>query len=220
MLGELSGSFAHELNQPLSAILSNPQAAQRFLVREPPQLDQVAEILVDIVKADKRAGEVIARLRALLRNEAPQHRPIDVNGVVQEVLALMRSDLVNRQVRVRTELAPALSAVSGDRIQLQQVLLNLLINAADAMASFDAPRVLVVRSELASAQDVTVSVADRGPGSRSGRKPPPTSARRRALLMAPLPQAEREASNLTFCILPDASSTSAVLHLDAIALPW
>jgi len=152
MLGELSGSFAHELNQPLSAILSIAQAAQRFLVREPPQLDQVTEILVDIVKADKRAGEVIARLRALLRNEAPQHRPIDMNEVVQDVLALIRSDLVNRQVRVRTELAPALPAVSGDRIQLQHVLLNLLINAADAMASFDAPRDLVVRSELASAQ--------------------------------------------------------------------
>jgi C4-dicarboxylate-specific signal transduction histidine kinase len=93
MLGELSGSFAHELNQPLSAILSNAQAAQRFLTRDPPELDRVTEILADIVKSDKRAGEVITRLRSLLRKEEAQHRPVDINEVVQEVVALMRSDL-------------------------------------------------------------------------------------------------------------------------------
>ena len=111
MLGELSGSLAHELNQPLSAILSNAQAAQRFLARDPPQLDQVTEILADIVTSDKRAGAVITRLRSLLRKEEAQHQPVDMNEVVQEVLALMRSDLLNRQVGVRTELAPQLPAV-------------------------------------------------------------------------------------------------------------
>ena len=140
MLGELSGSLAHELNQPLSAILSNAQAAQRFLARDPPQLDRVTEILADIVKSDKRAGAVITRLRSLLRKEEAQHQPVDMNEVVQEVLALMRSDLLNRQVGVRTELAPRLPAVSGDRVQLQQVLLNLLINGCDAMAGSQAQR--------------------------------------------------------------------------------
>ena len=93
MLGELSGSLAHELNQPLAAILSNAQAAQRFLARDPPQLDRVTEILADIVTSDKRAGAVITRLRSLLRKEEAQHQPVDMNEVVQEVLALMRSDL-------------------------------------------------------------------------------------------------------------------------------
>ena len=97
MLGELSGSLAHELNQPLAAILSNAQAAQRFLARDPPELDRVTEILGDIVKSDKRAGEVITRLRALLRKEDVRHQSVDMNEVVQEVLSLMRSDLLNRQ---------------------------------------------------------------------------------------------------------------------------
>ena len=164
MLGELSGSLAHELNQPLSAILSNAQAAQRFLARDPPQLDRVTEILADIVKSDKRAGAVITRLRALLRKEEAQHRPVDMNEVVQEVLALMRSDFLNRRVSVRTELAPQLPAVSGDRVQLQQVLLNLLINGCDAMAGSERQRDLVVRSESAPGGSVKVSVADRGTG--------------------------------------------------------
>jgi C4-dicarboxylate-specific signal transduction histidine kinase len=164
MLGELSGALAHELNQPLSAILSNAQAAQRYLARDPPQLDRVTEILSDIVKSDKRAGAVITRLRSLLRKEEAQHQPVDMNEVVQEVLALMRSDFLDRQVSVRTELAAQLPAVSGDRVQLQQVLLNLLINGCDAMAGSKARRDLVVRSEIASGGNVMVSVADRGTG--------------------------------------------------------
>jgi PAS domain S-box-containing protein len=164
MLGELSGSLAHELNQPLSAILSNAQAAQRFLARDPPQLDRVTEILADIVKSDKRAGAVITRLRSLLRKEESQHEPVDINEVVQEVLALMRSDFLNRQVSVHAELAPRIPVVSGDRVQLQQVLLNLLVNGCDAMAGREAQRDLVVRSESAPGGNVKVSVADRGTG--------------------------------------------------------
>jgi len=164
MLGELSGSLAHELNQPLSAILSNAQAAQRFLARDPPQLDRVMEILADIVSSDKRAGAVITRLRSLLRKEEAQHRPLDMDDVVQEVLALMRSDLLNRQVSVHTELAPHLPAVSGDRVQLQQVLLNLLINGCDAMAGSETQRDLVVRTRCGPGGNVEVSVADRGTG--------------------------------------------------------
>jgi two-component system sensor kinase FixL len=164
MLGELSGSLAHELNQPLSAILSNAQAAQRFLARDPPEFDRVTEILADIVKSDKRAGEVITRLRSLLRKEEAQHQPVDLNEVVQEVLALMRSDLLNRQVSARTQLTPQLPAVSGDRVQLQQVLLNLLINGCDAMVGSRTPQDIVVRSETTPDRNVEVSVADRGTG--------------------------------------------------------
>jgi two-component system sensor kinase FixL len=164
MLGELSGSLAHELNQPLAAILSNAQAAQRFLGRDPPELDRVTEILADIVKSDKRAGEVITRLRSLLKKEEAQHRPLDANELVQEGLALMRSDLLNRQIAVRTQLAPELPAVSGDRVQLQQVLLNLLINGCDAMGDAVTQRDITVRSEPALARGVRISVADNGTG--------------------------------------------------------
>ena len=164
MLGELSGSLAHELNQPLSAILSNAQAAQRYLAREAPELDRVREILADIVKSDRRAGAVITRLRSLLRKEDAQHQPLDMNEVVEEVLALMRSDLLNRQVSVRTELAPEIPLVSGDRVQLQQVLLNLLINGSDAMIDRTKERGLVVRTECTAGRKVRVSVSDCGTG--------------------------------------------------------
>ena len=164
MLGELSGSLAHELNQPLSAILSNAQAAQRFLARDPPELDKVRQILQDIVKSDKRAGQIITRLRSLFRKEEVQHSPVDVNEMLQDVLALMRSDFLGRQVHVRTELAARLPLVSGDRVQLQQVLLNLLVNACDAMADTQLPRSLFVRTEFAPGRHAVLKVTDRGTG--------------------------------------------------------
>jgi len=164
MLGALSGSLAHELNQPLAAILSNAQAAQRFLARDPADTDQVREILADIVKSDRRAGEVIRRLRALLKNEEAVHVAQDLNAVVREVLELMHSDFLNRRVTVRTELAPGLPPVSGDRIQLQQVLLNLLLNGCDAMEGAAGERLLTVRTDRAANGDARVCVADRGAG--------------------------------------------------------
>jgi two-component system, LuxR family, sensor kinase FixL len=164
MLGELSGSLAHELNQPLTAILSNAQAAQRFLAHSPPRVDKLAEILTDIVKSDHRAGAVIQRLRSLLRKEEAQRHPLDLNDVVEESLRLMRSDLLNRHVTVSTALAQALPAVSGDRNQLQQVLLNLVINACDAMDGRDADRRLLVRTQTTAEGGVVVAVADCGTG--------------------------------------------------------
>jgi two-component system sensor kinase FixL len=125
--------LAHEINQPLMGILSNAQAAQRFLARDDVNLDEVREILVDIVEDDKRAGEVIRRLRALLKKGEVQKRPLDINSVVDDVVRLTRNDLMNRDVAVSTELTPALPPVFGDQIQLQQVLLNLVMNACEAM---------------------------------------------------------------------------------------
>jgi two-component system sensor kinase FixL len=164
VLGELSGSLAHELNQPLTAILSNAQAAQRFLAQSPPRLEKLAEILADIVKSDHRAGAVIQRLRSLLRKEEAQHDPLDINNVVEESLHLMRSDLMNRRVVVSTSLEDALPAVRGDRNQLQQVLLNLVINGCDAMDGQDADRRLLVRTRATAQGSVEVSIADRGAG--------------------------------------------------------
>jgi C4-dicarboxylate-specific signal transduction histidine kinase len=169
MLGELSGSMAHELNQPLTAILSNAQAAQRFLAQDPIDLDEVRAILADIVEQDKRAGEVIRRLRMLLKKGEVQQQPLDVNDVVQDVLKLIRSDLQNHGVTARTALALDLPAVSGDRVQLQQVLLNLVMNACDAVNG-NAPvdRRVVVRTELSAEEVVRVSVSDRGEGIAPG----------------------------------------------------
>jgi two-component system, LuxR family, sensor kinase FixL len=163
MLGELSGSLAHELNQPLAAILSNAQAAQRILARGAGNLDEIREILKDIVEDDKRAGEVIKRLRALFRKEELRYRPLEINDVVLDVLRLMRSDLSNRDVTVSTELAAGLPRVEGDPIQLQQVLLNLVMNGCDAMDGAPGERRLTLRTAAADGE-VEVSVADRGPG--------------------------------------------------------
>jgi PAS domain S-box-containing protein len=165
MLGELSGSLAHELNQPLTAILSNAQAAQRFLAHDNADLNEVRDILKDIVDEDKRAGEVIRRLRLLLKKGEVQHQSFDLNEVVREVLKLVRSDLVNQGVAVQADLAPALPEVNADRVQLQQVLLNLVMNACDAMTGGPAgDRKLIIRTELAAGEGIRVSVADRGVG--------------------------------------------------------
>jgi PAS domain S-box-containing protein len=165
MLGEMSGSMAHELNQPLTAILSNAQAAIRFLAHDPVDLDEVRDILKDIVEQDNRAGEVIRRLRLLFKKGEVQQQPLDLNDVVLEVLKLIRSDLVNQNVVAHTELAADLPPVKGDRVQLQQVLLNLVMNACDAMhGNAPAGRQLLVRTELCADKTVRVSVADCGLG--------------------------------------------------------
>jgi len=164
MLGELSGALAHELNQPLTAILSNAQAAGRFLAHEQPDLDEVREIIADIVAEDKRAGEIIRRLRLLFKTGAVQRQPLDVNEVIEEVLTLAHSELVNQGISVQTELTPNLPMLNGDRVPLQQVLLNLVMNACDAMAGAEpADRQLTIFTDLAG-HDVRISVADRGAG--------------------------------------------------------
>jgi C4-dicarboxylate-specific signal transduction histidine kinase len=164
LLGELSGSLAHELNQPLMAILSNAQAGLRFLERDPGNIDEVRNILRDIAEDDKRAGEIIRRLRSLLRKDDVRHAPLDANQVVLEVLKLMHSDLINRKMTVNPRLAVGLPAVKGDRVQLQQVLLNLIMNGCDAMDGSPGERTLTLRTVLSADGEVEISVADCGPG--------------------------------------------------------
>ena len=137
MLGQLSGSLAHELNQPLTAILSNAQAALRFLKADAADLDEIREILTDIVADDQRAGDVIRRLRALFERGEANQETLDLNELIREILRLLHSDLVSRNISIATDLEPGLPLVNGDRVQLQQLLLNLAINACEAMA--DAP---------------------------------------------------------------------------------
>lgn len=164
LMGELSASLAHELNQPLMAILSNAQAGLRFLEQKPGHIDEVQLILKDIVEDDKRAGEIIRRLRSLFRKGEVLHAPLDVSQVVRDVLKLVHNDLVNRKVTVTTELAAGLPMVEGDRIQLQQVMLNLVMNGRDAMESYSGERRLTLRTAATAGGDVEVSVEDRGPG--------------------------------------------------------
>jgi PAS domain S-box-containing protein len=163
-MGEMTAALAHELNQPLTAILSNAQAAKRFLSAANPDLDEVRDILHDIVDDDARAGEVINRIRSLVKKDAADSRPLDVNTVLTEVIRLLHSDAVIRGIDVWHELDPDLPQILGDRVQLQQVLLNLLLNAFDATRdgiSWD--RIVIVRSRLVDSE-VVVTVSDRGPG--------------------------------------------------------
>ena len=167
MLGELSGGIAHELNQPLTAILSNAQAAQHLVANRSADPEVLVEILRDIIAADQRAGEVIRRLRTLFKRGEPQFQPLDANELVHEVLGIVHGDFVTRSVEVVPELAAALPKVQGDRVELEQVMLNLVMNACDAMAGLPSEqRRLTVRTRAVDAEDgaVQVSFGDCGPG--------------------------------------------------------
>jgi len=167
-LGQLSGSLAHELNQPLGIILSNAQAAQHMLAGDAPDIPELREILADIVGENLRAGEVITRLRALLKRGETRLLPLAVNEVIEDVLHLLRSDLVARGVTAHTRLAEGLPEVPADEVQLQQVLLNIITNACDAMAE-NSPkdRILRISTNLQS-DAVRVSIADQGRGLPDG----------------------------------------------------
>jgi signal transduction histidine kinase len=164
-MGELTASLAHELNQPLTAILSNAQAAQRLLAADPVDLVEIREILDDIIADDRRAGEVIQRLRTLIKKGDLEYAPLDLNEVVGEVAWLVRSDAAFRNVSMSLELAPDLPRVRGDRVQLQQVVLNLVLNGLEAMrASGAGERTLVIRTARDDAAGVEVAVQDSGIG--------------------------------------------------------
>lgn len=164
MLGQLSASIAHQLNQPLAAILGNAEAAQKMLGREPVDLAELREICADIATEDLRAAEVIRRLGALYKRGEMRLQPFDVNELVRETLDLVRTNLLTRHLTPVTELASSLPVIDGDRVQLQQVLLNLIVNAADATdETGEGDRKLTIRTEMSGA-GVRVCVADRGPG--------------------------------------------------------
>ena len=164
-LGELTASISHEVNQPLGATVTNAQAALRFLGDQTVDLNEVRHILNDIMKDGNRASEVIRRVRALANKTDIEKVQLDVNDVVKEIIALVQREIDNHQVSLRMELAPALPMILGDRVQLQQVIINLVMNGIEAMQSVtDRPRELVIRSHRDEPRRVLVSVTDSGVG--------------------------------------------------------
>jgi len=164
-LGELSGGIAHELGQPLTSILANAQAAQALLASTNHDKEEITEILEDIVQEDRRAGEIICHLRRLLRTGERQSALLNLNGLITSTLGLLHSELMNRKIKVETHLKFDLPPISGDAVQLQQVLLNLMMNAMEAMAStMDSKRVLDMHTQTTANGCVEVSIRDRGPG--------------------------------------------------------
>ena len=165
MMGQLASALAHELNQPLGAILRNAEAAELFMQDAEPNLGEVRAIIADIRKDDQRAGEVIDRLRALLKRRDVERKPVPVGELLEEVFALIRADAAARGVTLRISTSEDLPHVSGDRVHLQQVLLNLIINAMDALG--DSPRgsrSVTVAATPIGAEGVEVAVSDTGPG--------------------------------------------------------
>lgn len=164
MVGELSGALAHEINQPLTAILSNAQAAQRLIERSAPPIGEIRDILADIVAEDRRAAEVIRRLRNLLRDSAVSREAVDVDVLAAEVVGLLRNELLNRDIKLAVDTRCDGVAVSGDKIQLQQVLINLIVNGCDAIDSVAAASRKIHVAIAGDEAGITFTVHDGGPG--------------------------------------------------------
>jgi PAS domain S-box-containing protein len=171
LVGELTASIAHEINQPLGAIHAYADAARLLLKSSPPDLDQVQEILGNICKDDLRASEVIRRLRALLTKRGINRQPVDLNELSSEVVLLVRTELRRRGIRVETEPGDDVPLVPGDKVHLQQVLLNLFLNGMDAMANVPGERRLTVRTGVNGSGSVEIAVSDTGPGILPDRLP-------------------------------------------------
>jgi signal transduction histidine kinase len=167
-LGELSGAIAHEINQPLTAILSNAQAALHLLKQSSPDLVEIREALQDIVHEENRAGEVIGRLRGLLKKGERKTEAVDVNLLVDSTINLLKHELIGRRIEVKVDAAEAVAPIVGDPVQLQQVLLNLVMNAMDAMdATSAAQRTVEISTRMPGTGGVEIRVGDRGPGIRA-----------------------------------------------------
>jgi two-component system sensor kinase FixL len=163
-LGELAGSLAHELNQPLTAILSNAQAVQHFIKKNPIDLREISESLKDIVADNCRASEIIRRIRTLVRNGKIEVQSLDVDSLIRDVMSLVQSDALVRGIQTRVHIGEHLLPVRGDKVQLQQVVLNLLLNAFDAVCDGQTPDRKVDLEVSSGSGAVQIAVRDRGPG--------------------------------------------------------
>jgi C4-dicarboxylate-specific signal transduction histidine kinase len=169
IVGQLTASIAHEVKQPIAATIANATAGLRWLDGRSPNLEEVRQALTRIVRDGNRSTEVIDRVRALIKRAPPRREPLEVNGAIREVIELTRGEAVKNGVSVQVELANGLPLVQGDRVELQQVLLNLVVNAVEAMSGTnEGTRRLLINSTNAESGGVCVSVVDSGPGLAPG----------------------------------------------------
>jgi len=163
-MGELTASLAHEVNQPIAAALTDANTCLRWLNRERPDMEEARGAASRMVKDATRAAEIISRIRLLFNKSAPQRESVDINEIIREMVALMRDEIARNSISVQTELAEDIPLIMGDRVQLQQVLMNLMINGIDAMKGVDGTRRLAIKSQRAEKEQLTVSVSDTGVG--------------------------------------------------------
>ena len=173
-MGQLTASIAHEVNQPIAAAVTNASAGLRWLAAQPPDLKEIREAFEGIITAGNQAGEVVSRIRGLIKKVPAQRAALDVNEAILETIALTRSEMRQHGILLKTELANDLPRISGDRIQLQQVMLNLIMNAIEAMSeTSEGPRELLIRSEIDLPDGVMVTVRDCGPRIETREPEPP-----------------------------------------------
>jgi C4-dicarboxylate-specific signal transduction histidine kinase len=163
-MGELTASLAHEVNQPIAAAITNSKTSLRWLTRDPPDVEEAREALSRIVMDATRAAEIVKRIRSMFKKGTAQREPVDVNEAIQDVIILLRSEAYRYSVTIHTALTEDLPQVMADRVQLQQVLTNLMLNGIEAMKDVDAARELTVRSERAENSHLLISVSDTGVG--------------------------------------------------------
>lgn len=163
-LGELTSSIAHEVNQPLAAIVTNGNACLRWLSNDNPNVEEAKQSVSRIVKDGHRASEVVARIRAFFKKAEPERSEIDINDLSEDVISMVDGEVRGNRVQVRTELTPDLPPALADRIQVQQVLLNLIINGIEAMSGVNGSRELRIKSQRHENGSVQVTVGDSGPG--------------------------------------------------------
>jgi C4-dicarboxylate-specific signal transduction histidine kinase len=163
-MGELTASLAHEVNQPIAAAVTNANTCLRWLTREHPDLEEAREAASRIVKDATRAAGIVSRIRLLFKKGNPQRELVDVNEAIREMIVLLRGEATRYNLTVRMELATDLPSIMGDRVQLQQVLMNLIVNSIDGMKEVDGARVLAVKSQRTEKEEVLVSVSDTGVG--------------------------------------------------------
>src|SRR6202011_5062421 len=163
-MGELTASLAHEVNQPIAAAVTNANTCLRWLAASPPNVEEARAAVMRIVKDGKRGAEIINRVRLLFQKGTPQREWVDVNEVIREMIVLLRGEAMRYNISVRTELAAEIPQVMGDRGQLQQVMMNLIMNSIDAMKDVDGARELAIKSQQAENEEVVVTVTDSGVG--------------------------------------------------------
>jgi len=163
-MGELTASLAHEVNHPIAAAVINARACLNWLAGAPPNLEEARAAAMSIVEDGTRAADIISRIRLLFKKGTPQRELVDVNDVIREMLVLLRSEITRYSIAIRAELAANLPQVMGDRVQLQQVMMNLIINSIEAMKDVEGARELAIASERAEHGQLMVCVSDTGVG--------------------------------------------------------